>query len=299
MKASLLSIALFTLLMACESNSHHYLGQTPPGDEPMLFAPGVVSLPGRNEEVITFSPLGDEIYFSIEFYPDPRPSFTMVMKYENGRWSEPDTAVFSVGRRTSEPFLAFGGDRIYYFANGVSDQKGLLDICYSQKVPGGWSEPVSLGSPPNFRTPNYTLHPCIVADTSLYFSAYSGEICRSQYKDGKYLQAEKLPYPINGANLPGKECWGDPYVSPKEDYMLFRSNRTGGFGGIDLYITFKNTSGQWSNPINLGKKINSQWDELGGDITPGGKYMTFGRNGNIYWVSSAFIDDLADKAVFH
>lgn len=283
------------LLVACENHNPLYLGQTPPGDDPVIFAPGVVSLPSRNEEVITFSPRGDEIYFSVEFYPDPRPSFTLGMKYEKGSWSNPDTATFSKGRRTSEPFMAFAGQRIYYFANEVENQKGILDLCYSNKAAGLWSAPISLSSPPNYPTPYYTLHPCIVADTSIYFSAYSGEIYRSQYKDGGYLQAQKLPSTINGANLLGQECWGDPYVSPGEEYMIFRSNRTGGFGGIDLYITFRQDGTGWSEPKNLGNKINSQWDELGGDITPDGKYMTFGRNGDIYWVSAAFIDNLAEE----
>lgn len=77
--------------------------------------------------------------------------------------------------------------------------------------------------------------------------------------------------------------------------MIFRSNRPGGYGGSDLYITFKNQSDQWTNPKNLGAKINSEHDELGGDITPDGKFLTFSRNGDIYWVSAVFVESLESE----
>ena len=283
-------ISCCILLIGCKS--YQYLGQQPPTDVPKIFAPQIVSLADRKEEVITFSPDLKEIYYSIEFYPEPKPSFIMYMKYENGQWSDPDTVDFSIGRRTSEPFMGLGGTRLYYFASAVNNQKGILDICYSDRTEKGWSDPISLSSPPNFLNPKFTLHPCILSDTSIYFSSYSGEICKSRYKNGSYEEIEILPSPINHMNLKNAECWGDPFVSQDEEFMIFRSNREGGYGGSDLYIVFKIEEGSWSEPQNLGPKINSIHDELGGDITPDGKFMTFGREGDLYWVSTSFIKEL-------
>ncbi|NOZ48413.1 MAG: hypothetical protein GXO79_16810 [Chlorobi bacterium] len=49
-----------------------------------------------------------------------------------------------------------------------------------------------------------------------------------------------------------------PYIF--EDFMVFTSNREGGFGGFDLYFSrFEN--GQWSTPTNFGNKINTEYDE--------------------------------------
>jgi hypothetical protein len=49
-----------------------------------------------------------------------------------------------------------------------------------------------------------------------------------------------------------------PYVN--KNVMLFTSNRSGGFGGFDLYYSiFKN--GKWNSPVNLGPKINTSADE--------------------------------------
>ena len=271
---------------------YQYLDQEPPEDIPEVFAPGFISLPDRKEEVISFSPDLREIYYSIEFYPEPTPSFILYTEYKNGHWTEPDTVSFSKNRRTSEPFVAFDGSRIYYFADHVDHQKGLLDICYSDKIDNKWSEPVSLDSPPNFSSPKFTLHPCIIGDTSIYFSAYNGDICKSQFISGDYEDVKILEAPINHMNIVETECWGDPYVARDEDYMIFRSNRSGGYGGSDLYISYKMEKGSWSDPQNLGPNINTKSDELGGDITPDGKYLTFGRDGDIYWVSARFIDRL-------
>lgn len=286
-KGSIILYLLTILFIGCDN--YEYLSQKPPKELPLTFAPGIISLPGRKEEVITFSPDLKEIYYSIEFYPEPKPSFTLFTKYENGKWTEPDTVNFSKGRRTSEPFIAFNGKRIYYFANKVRNQKGVLDICYSEKIGEEWSEPISLSSPPNFKEAKFSLHPCIVSDTSLYFSSYNGEICKSTYNNGKYKQVEVLKSPINHMNIKNDECWGDPYVNQDEDYLIFRSNRKGGYGGSDLYISFKTECGDWSTPRNLGPNIHTAYDELGGDVTPDGKYLTFGRDGAIYWVSAAFI----------
>ncbi len=49
-----------------------------------------------------------------------------------------------------------------------------------------------------------------------------------------------------------------PYIY--ENKMVFASNRAGGFGGFDLYYSlFEN--GKWTEPINMGEKINTQFDE--------------------------------------
>lgn len=49
-----------------------------------------------------------------------------------------------------------------------------------------------------------------------------------------------------------------PYIS--NDFMVFVSNREGGYGGYDLYYSrFEN--GKWNEPINFGDKINTEFDE--------------------------------------
>jgi hypothetical protein len=52
----------------------------------------------------------------------------------------------------------------------------------------------------------------------------------------------------------------NPHVSPNHDICVFSSNRDGGFGGFDLWIS-RMEGTRWSEPTNLGKAINSEADE--------------------------------------
>jgi hypothetical protein len=264
-----------------------YFGQTPPGNTPQIFAPGIVSIPNRNEAVITFSPDGASVFFYIQKYPGPGNPYTMYATYTSNHWTTPDTIPFTVGRSTGEPSFAYNGNRVYMFATNAINQVGIADLSYSEKQGANWSNPISLGNPPNSEA--YQYHPCMVGDTSIYFSSNAGDICRCQYDDGTYQSRVILPVPINHIGAP---TWGDPYVSADESYMILKSIREEGYGQNDLYIAFKKTDGTWTNPKNLGNIINTPGDETSGDVTPDGLCMTYGRNNDLYWVSTGFIDSL-------
>ncbi|MCE1165692.1 MAG: putative Ig domain-containing protein [Bacteroidetes bacterium] len=265
-----------------------YLGLPRPGDSAVIFAPGLISIAGRKESAVTISPDGKSIIYSIEFYPSPGNPYTMHIEYKNNKWQPPENTSFTSGRKTNEPFFAFNGNRIYMSANLTLNQVGTMDLAYVTRNDTVWSQPVSMGTPPNTTSDQY--HPCIVADTSVYFSSSAGLITCSRYHNGAYLPRVTIPYPVNYANT--TQTWGDPYVSPDESYMIFKSTRPGGFGGNDLYISYKKQNGKWTNPKNLGNKINTQYDERAGDVTPDGNYMTFGSNDDMYWVSTGFVNRL-------
>lgn len=52
-----------------------------------------------------------------------------------------------------------------------------------------------------------------------------------------------------------------PSLAPDGMAMYFSSNRPGGLGGIDLYVSFKNEKGGWEEAMNLGPQINTSGDE--------------------------------------
>ena len=264
-----------------------YFGQTPPGNIPQIFAPGIVSKPGLREATITFSPDGASVFFHIQFYPQPGTPYIMYATYAGNHWTTPDTIPFSAGRTVAEPFFGWSGNRVYMYATNAVNTIGIADLAYSEKQGSQWSNPVSMGNPPNSEA--YQYHPCIVGDTSVYFSSSTGYVCRSQYINGAYQPRVILPKPVNYF---GAQTWGDPYVAPNESYMILKQIRPEGFGQNDIYISYRKTDGTWTNPKNLGNVINTPGDELSGDITPDGLYMTYGRNNDLYWVSTSFIDSL-------
>lgn len=62
-------------------------------------------------------------------------------------------------------------------------------------------------------------------------------------------------------NINTKYYEGNACVSSDGNTLYFSSNRVGGFGNKDLYSSEKLSDGTWSEPYNLGPKINTLYDE--------------------------------------
>jgi Tol biopolymer transport system component len=117
------------------------------------------------------------------------------------------------------------------------------------------------------------------------------DIYRAEYKEGQYVNVQNIGFPVNS-----KVSDADPAIAPDEGYLLFCSQRPSGFGGSDLYITFRKKDGTWSTPQNMGPGINTPANEEKPYVTFDGKYLFFSNDapGNleIYWVDAKIIDDL-------
>lgn len=77
-----------------------------------------------------------------------------------------------------------------------------------------------------------------------------------QLENNSYIINE-LPFSINQ----GLANYGYPYLSNDGNSLYFSSDMEGGYGGMDLYVIYREGS-NWTTPINLGPKINSQGDEI-------------------------------------
>ena len=53
-----------------------------------------------------------------------------------------------------------------------------------------------------------------------------------------------------------------PSISVDGDKLYFSSNRTGGYGGMDLYVCERTENGGWGKPRNLGPKVNTARNEI-------------------------------------
>ncbi len=75
-------------------------------------------------------------------------------------------------------------------------------------------------------------------------------------EDGKFSS----PVPVAGINTRGWEA--HPAISADGTILIFASDRPGGFGGADLYMSERQDDGTWSTPINMGEKVNSKYDDM-------------------------------------
>jgi len=66
--------------------------------------------------------------------------------------------------------------------------------------------------------------------------------------------------------------------SPDGNVLYFASNRSGGFGGMDIYYSLK-VYGDWGKPTNAGIRINTYLNEDYPLLTNGGATLTFSSQG--------------------
>ncbi|MDG1238525.1 MAG: hypothetical protein P8N69_06410 [Flavobacteriales bacterium] len=67
-------------------------------------------------------------------------------------------------------------------------------------------------------------------------------------------------------------------VTEDEMSVIFSSNKSGGYGGEDLWFSTKKDDGSWSKPINMGPNINSSHDEISPFIHPDQVTLFFSSN---------------------
>src|SRR6266850_569854 len=70
------------------------------------------------------------------------------------------------------------------------------------------------------------------------------------------------------------------FVSPDFDVIFLSMNMPGGFGEEDLYVTTRDSLGQWSRPVNLGTTINTKGFEISPFLSADKKRLFFASNGH-------------------
>lgn len=267
-----------------------YFGQELPGLTPELFAPGIISTRDFNERDVAFSPDMSVFYFT-QWARSPRRQMTiMVATQENGQWTKPTTASFSGKYADAEAFIDHTGRQIFFISRRPQPGNSAVsswEIWYTKKADTVWKEPQPLAS--FFKG---CFYPTLTLDGTLYFTSATNDLYLSRYVDGTYLQPESLGDIVN---TPADEY--NMFVAPDERFIIFTSSgREEDFGGGDLYISFRDENGVWTDVKNMGDSINSSSHEYCPSISPNGKYFFFTSDKagteDIYWVDAKIIEQL-------
>lgn len=70
-----------------------------------------------------------------------------------------------------------------------------------------------------------------------------------------------------------------PSLSPDKNELFFCSNRPGGYGGSDLYVSHRLPNGKWSNAENMGPNVNTAGDEMAPFIHADNQTLYFTSSG--------------------
>jgi hypothetical protein len=258
-----------------------WLGQPPPDGTPRVFE--LLAHPGYfPSDRIAISPDGTELYYSevTTTWSDYRIRF---YRYSSGSWNGP----FDLFADFLGPALSL--DNRTMFFEKYNDSRTCW---HSTRVGTGWGVPKPCTEVPEPEDKHY------VQDTAsgrTYASSRGaldgvGQLDISACeKTGATSACRSLGRPLNS---PGNE--GDFYVAKDESFIVFGSPHRGGFGGGDLFVSFRGREGAWSEPRNLGASINTAGFEFGPYVTDDRRYLFFSRSADftrvdVYWVR---FDDL-------
>lgn len=312
-KTNSLRIGVILLLWFCIAATHaqntktfpvlkgDYLGQTPPGNIPVIFAPGIISVDSTVEHGYpSISPDGNTIFWQSNLRHKEKETeiFHKVMRRVNGQWTEPENSPYG-----GMPAFSPNGKKIIFTSPETDKEKGLLMVTKKGK---NWGEPESLNLISRFPELKYLYGPSITNNGTLYFFGHAEGlgsmnnygIYRSELINGIYAKPELLPPTINAAE--GVLNW-TPFIAPDESYLLFSSGRQSmDKYGSGIFICYRRPDGSWTEAINLGKSINSGRQERFPYVSPDGKYLFFTRwvapgNEDIMWMSAKIIEDLKIK----
>jgi hypothetical protein len=251
------------------NSAQAYFGQTPPGDKPILFAPGVISNGNQDLNTCSFSADGKTLVFTRWMGNDPR---LVVSRFENAHWTEPADVNFT-GQFEMEGIFAPFGNRLFFAAGSMQGRWAPDELWMEEKLSQGWSSPVKLDA---LNTDNYEFFATQTLDGTVFFQRSTGVIYTSASKNGAYQKPVPLTKPFNVSSN------SHPAVSPDGSALVVE------IGG-DLWVSFKASDGGWSELKKLGSDINTQQSEGKPVFSPDGKYLFFSRAigafADIYWVS--------------
>jgi len=277
-----------------------YLGQHPPGKNAVVFAKGIISTEKYEHSAPAFSPDGKTVLWGV--IERDKPAILLQMDMINGVWSKPVKPSFA-SETDDDMYPSFSpdGKKLFFCSRrplpagrAVAD----LTIWVVDRNPVGWGQPYLFDTTV---CKGYEYAHAISKNGTIVFSTrqvINGKpvwnIYSSGLVNGKYTQPQLLDTNIN------KQGYKDgPMIAKDESFLIFESDRAGGFGDMDLYICFKQKDGSWGLPKNMGPKVNSPFGERFAGISPDGKYLFFGSNRggglpDVYWIDVKVIDEIRD-----
>ncbi|MCQ2303139.1 MAG: OmpA family protein [Bacteroidales bacterium] len=152
--------------------------------------------------------------------------------------------------------------------DGITGQSFADFFTSKQDRKGEWSTPVLADESENVNTNASEGTPFMNSKyTKMYFTRCQNgahrkngcQIMVASKSGGTFSNAK----PVEIAGVDTLDIVGHPTLSTDELIIYFAAERTGGFGGKDIWVAMRdNTSEPFKRPFNLGEKVNTAGDEM-------------------------------------
>lgn len=150
------------------------------------------------------------------------------------------------------------------------------DILHSTRSGDAWLVPQKLS--PNINDQFHDAATYLTPDGKtvfLYYEKGNGDIYQSSFNGGEWSPPVSMGKEINTVSWETSGC-----LSPDGNRFFFTSDRPGGQGNLDIYVSERLPNGQWGKAINLGPKVNSPGNEDAPFMHPDGT-LYFGSDGHV------------------
>jgi len=150
------------------------------------------------------------------------------------------------------------------------------DIFISRRKDGKWQEPVSISENINSE---YREGACsISADGRHLIFTICGPRGCDLFESKKEGDVWRKPVSL-GSRVNSSGWEAQPSLSADGNELYFVSDRKGGVGGYDIWYSKKDSTGAWTRAINLGKSVNTKFDETAPFIHVNNQNLFFASNG--------------------
>ena len=158
-----------------------------------------------------------------------------------------------------------------------NDHKYFENIFVTRKLGDQWTAAEPIEGKVNSRTHEATAGIYPDGKTMyVYRGNKGGDIFESFFEKGKWGKPRKLPRALRSR---GTQETSIVFTSDG-NRLYFISDRPGGFGGKDIWTSSRNERGRWSEPVNLGSTVNTEYDEESLYLAPDDVTLYFSSQGH-------------------
>ena len=171
------------------------------------------------------------------------------------------------------PVVSSDGKSIVY----MTSMKFYDAIMFSRMIHNEWTPPVNIT--PELQSDGDQYVSCLSATGGVLLLSkdndINSDIWMSKFDGVRWEPAKKL-----NKNINTKYWETHGYLSEDGSLLIFASDRPGGFGGLDLYLSKLDESGEWGEAVNLGPEINTPFNDDRPFIINNGQKLFFASQGH-------------------